>query len=59
MFVVSAFVGLPLRSRVGTRAWTADIRRTRHIGDFSNWKDHDSFKQGFERLLRNLKSSDE
>ena len=37
------------------RAWAADIRRTRHIGDFRNWKDHDSFKKGFERLLRDLK----
>jgi hypothetical protein len=41
------------------RAWAADIRRTRHIGDFRNWKDHDSFKQGIERLLRDLKSSGE
>jgi len=40
------------------KAWAADIRRTRQIGDFRNWKDHDSFKKGFERLLRDLKSSD-
>ena len=37
-------------------AWAAEIRRTRHIGDFRNWKDHDSFQQAFERLLRDLKS---
>jgi len=36
-------------------AWAGDIRRTRHIGDFSNWKDHDTYKKAFERLLRDLK----
>jgi hypothetical protein len=29
------------------------------IPDFSNWKDHDSYQQGFERLLRDLKSEGE
>jgi uncharacterized protein YjbI with pentapeptide repeats len=38
------------------QAWAADIRRTRHIGDFRNWKDHDSYKKAVERLLRDLKS---
>ena len=37
-------------------AWAADIRRTRHIGDFRDWKDHDSYKKAFERLLRDLKA---
>ena len=37
-------------------AWAADIRRTRHIGDFRNWKDHDSYQKAFDRLLRDLKS---
>lgn len=37
------------------RAWAADIRRTRHIGDFRNWKDHDLFKVALDRLLRDLK----
>jgi hypothetical protein len=36
--------------------WAADIRRTRHIGDFSRWKDHDAYQQAFERLLRDLKA---
>lgn len=39
-------------------AWAADIRRTRHIGDFRDWKNHDSYKKAFERLLRDLKSED-
>jgi len=40
------------------RAWAADIRRTRHIGDFRKWKDRDSSKGAFERLLRDLKTKD-
>ncbi len=29
------------------------------IPDFSHWKDHDSYKQAFDRLLRDLKESGE
>jgi TIR domain/Pentapeptide repeats (8 copies) len=36
-------------------AWASDIRRTRHIGDFRKWKDHDSFQKSLDRLLRDLK----
>ena len=39
-----------------TKAWTADLRRTRHIGDFTRWKDPDSNRKAFERLLRDLKA---
>jgi len=38
-------------------AWAASLRRTRHVGDFRNWKDHDRFKKALERLLRDLKNS--
>jgi uncharacterized protein YjbI with pentapeptide repeats len=38
------------------QAWAADIRRTRHIGDFRGWKNHDSYKRAFDRLLRDLKA---
>jgi hypothetical protein len=31
-------------------AWAADIRRTRHIGDFREWKDHDKYKEALGRL---------
>ena len=24
-------------------AWAAKIRRARHIGDFTSWKDHDAY----------------
>lgn len=39
-------------------SWAADIRRTRQIGDFRNWKDHDSFQRSLDRLLRDLKGQD-
>jgi hypothetical protein len=38
------------------QAWAADVRRTRHIGDFTRWKDHDAYRQAFQRLLRDLKA---
>jgi uncharacterized protein YjbI with pentapeptide repeats len=37
-------------------AWAAEIRRTRHIGDFRRWKNHDDYKKAFERLMRDLKA---
>jgi hypothetical protein len=40
------------------KAWVAKIRLTRHIGDFSEWKNHDSYQKGFARLLRDLKAED-
>lgn len=39
-------------------AWAADIRRTRHIGDFCDWKNHDDYIRAFTRLLRDLKAED-
>jgi hypothetical protein len=36
--------------------WPALIKRTRQIGDFTGWKDHDSYKRAFERPLRDLKA---
>jgi hypothetical protein len=34
------------------------LRRTRHLGDFRNWKDHDAFKKAFDRLLGDLKAEE-
>lgn len=34
--------------------WAADLRRQRQIGDFTNWKDYDSYQQAFARLMRDL-----
>jgi len=42
-----------------SKAWAADLRRTRHIVDFSRWKDHDSYQKAFERLLGDLEAEGE
>ena len=39
-----------------SEAWAADIRRTRHIGDFTGWQQHARYMKAFERLLRDLKA---
>jgi hypothetical protein len=39
--------------------WAGSIRRTRHIGDFCEWKEHDAYRGAFDRLLRDLKAEDE
>jgi hypothetical protein len=38
------------------QAWAADIRRTRHIGEFSRWKEHDQYQKALLRLIRDLKA---
>ncbi len=40
------------------KAWAGLIRRTRHIGDFTSWKEHDSYQQAFARLLRDLQAEE-
>jgi uncharacterized protein YjbI with pentapeptide repeats len=42
---------------VTDKPWAAKIRR-RHIGDFTHWKDHDSYQHALDRLLRDLKASE-
>jgi TIR domain-containing protein/pentapeptide repeat protein len=39
--------------------WAASLRRTRHIGDFTEWKNHDPYLKGFDRLTRDLKAETE
>ena len=34
----------------------ASLRRTRHIGYFRAWKDHDQYQKAFDRLLSDLKA---
>jgi len=36
--------------------WPADIRRTRHIGDFSSWREYGPYKNAINRLLRDLRA---
>ena len=40
-----------------SEAWAAKMR-TRHIGDFTHWKDHGAYTAAFDRLLRDLKYRD-
>lgn len=40
------------------KAWAGELRRTRHIGDFRGWKDHDQYQIAFERLLRDLQATE-
>jgi hypothetical protein len=40
-------------------AWAGIIRNSRHIGDFRGWKEHDKYQEAFNRLLRDLKASEE
>jgi hypothetical protein len=34
-------------------AWAAKLR-ARLIGDFRQWKDHNTYQQSFQRMLRDL-----
>jgi hypothetical protein len=38
--------------------WPAYLKNTRNIGDFTRWKDHDSYQKAFERLLHDLKAEE-
>ena len=35
-------------------AWAGKLRANRNIGDFRQWKNHDAYRKGLERLLRDL-----
>lgn len=42
---------------MGSKAgWPALLRNTRNVGDFTRWKDHDSYRKAFDRLLRDLRA---
>ena len=47
--------GAVMESKTG---WASHIRLTRHIGDFTNWKNHDAYVKAFDRLLRDLKAGE-
>jgi hypothetical protein len=58
MFLTKFSFGHVLRSALTEteEAWAAEIRRTRHLGDFRKWKDHDEYQKAFGRLIRDLKA---
>ncbi len=37
--------------------WPALIRNTRHIADFTRWKQHNDYQMAFDRLLRDLEAN--
>ena len=37
--------------------WAVKLRDQRNIGDFRKWKDHDAYRQAFDRVLRDLKAA--
>jgi hypothetical protein len=37
-----------------SEAWVRLLRGQRNIGDFTRWKEHDAYKQSFERVMRAL-----
>jgi hypothetical protein len=39
-----------------SRKWVSTLRYLRHIGDFTGWKDHDTYQTAFQRLLHDLKA---
>jgi uncharacterized protein YjbI with pentapeptide repeats len=41
------------------KAWAANIRRTRNIGDFRQWKRPDNYQKALARVLRDLKAATE
>ena len=36
--------------------WAGNVKHQRHIGDFTQWKQHDAYQAAFARLLRDLKA---
>ena len=39
-------------------AWVRQIWDTRNVGDFRDWKDHDAYREAFQRVLRDLRDED-
>ena len=35
-------------------SWAPSLKRSRHIGDFTNWKDFDQYRRAVDRLLQDL-----
>lgn len=36
--------------------WPALVRKSRHIGNFTNWEDDSAFQTAFERVMRDLRA---
>lgn len=42
----------------GRPGWPALLKNTRNVGNFTQWKDHGSYRQAFYRLLRDLRAEE-
>jgi TIR domain-containing protein len=40
------------------RAWVRQIKRTRHIGDFTHWDDNETYQKALACLLRDLNTAE-
>ena len=40
------------------QAWAANLRRMRHIGDFTRWAEPEEYEKAFARLLRDLQRAE-
>jgi hypothetical protein len=40
------------------QSWAAEIRRTRHIRDFREWKNHDKYQESLDKLIGDLKRTE-
>ena len=38
-----------------SEAWARLLRGQRNIGDFTCWKEHDTYQKSLERLMRDLR----
>jgi len=38
-----------------SEAWARLLKSQRNIGDFTRWKEHDSYRKSFELVLKGLK----
>jgi hypothetical protein len=38
-----------------SEGWARLLRGQRHIGDFTGWREHDSYQKSFDRLMRDLR----
>jgi hypothetical protein len=47
-------VGDPDRREIATAQLLDQTDRIAPVGDFRRWKDHDAYKESFERVVRDL-----
>ena len=38
-----------------SEGWARLLRGKRHIGDFTGWREHDSYQKSFDRFMRDLR----